>query len=171
MKRLPVVLPAAGCLVAVTAWGVVTLSAIGSHRSVYSVAEARSALMQAPKRWVQRSILVHGRLDGCPAAPVRCLMWQPRLFDLARAHALKTLPVEWSADARWVVLQKVPLLSHLFLSSDLPRWGAAGLFWVRVRALPTAHCATGTCDTGTHDDAFACDASACYEALVSSAGP
>jgi hypothetical protein len=148
-----------------------------AHSShVYSVAAARSALLRRPALWVGRTLSVRGRLDGCPPAPEPCLVWQPRLFDVAGASPRTALPVELVLSgpqpaALFAALQGLPLLGALVSLRHVARWGTVATYRVQLAALLIRRCATGTCDTGDAFDAFTCDTQTCYKVLLLEPGP
>lgn len=158
-------------LCGVVAITMATIGVLCTHQSldrVYSVAEARAALMRSPQQWVGRSLYVLGRLDVCPSKPARCALWQPRLFSPARASGSGALPVQQTTSTPWLqTLHQAPVLSALIPAPRPVTWGVIATYHVRVSALPIAKCFTYLCEPSTGYDAFSCDARACYAAVVS----
>jgi hypothetical protein len=150
----------------------VARTALRGPTRVYSVAAAHATLMHAPGQWVERTLYVHGRLDGCPPAPAPCPIWQPRLFDPASATGRGALPVERRLPTSWLpALRRIPLLGALVPAPRTPRWGAVGTYAVRVRAQPITPCPWYRCGGDADLAAFSCDAATCYEALLLDAMP
>ena len=159
-------------LVVVTGYAIAALSNHAGKDRVYSVAAARATLTRAPELWVGRTLYVRGRLDGCPAAPAPCPVWQPRLFDPTRASGRGALPVEWLPSDSWLVnLQRIPVLGAFIPAPRAVHWGTVATYRVQVRALPLTPCPWYLCGGSTGYYAFSCEARVCYNAIVLAGAP
>lgn len=182
MRAAPLLVPIALGGIAVATMVARPAPAHSSH--IYSVAAARSALLRRSAMWVGRTLSVHGRLDGCPPAPEPCVVWQPRLFDVAGPSLRTALPVELVLSdpqpvaplaalqaAVQTALQGLPLLGALVSARHMAHWGTVATYRIRLAALLTRRCATGTCDTGDAFDGFTCDIQTCYKVLLLEPSP
>ena len=139
----------------------------GSQGRVYSVAAARATLLHDPQRWVGRTIAVHRRLDGCPAAPVRCPLWQPSLFDPASVSGRAALPVARLPPDSWLAAaRRLPVLGTFISAPRIAPWGTLATYRVQIRVLPVTPCLWYLCEGRIGYDAFTCDTKDCYTAYI-----
>jgi len=88
---------------------------------VYSVTATLSGLVHHPANWVGHTVLVRGKLVGCPyRLPGPCASWQPVLADPASAGESLPVLVRWAR----------PSVDH---STQVVRWGAVGIYRVQLR--------------------------------------
>jgi len=98
---------------------------------VYAVAAVQADLAHDPAAWVGRTVLLRGRLLGCPyALPGPCASWQPALADPGAdpRSARSGLPVI-------LVWQRHPFVPLSKATAQRLRWGEVGVYLVQLWAL------------------------------------
>ena len=102
-----------------------------SQNPVYAVAAAEAGLAHDPAAWVGRTVLLRGRLLGCPyRLPGPCASWQPAIADPGAdpRSARSGLPVI-------LVWQRHPSVPLSRAAVQRLRWGEVGTYRVQLWAL------------------------------------
>jgi len=102
-----------------------------AQNTVYAVAAMQADLAHDPAAWVGRTVLLRGRLLGCPyRLPGPCASWQPALADPEAdpRSARSGLPVI-------LVWQRHPSVSLSKATTQRLHWGEVGTYRVQLWAL------------------------------------
>jgi hypothetical protein len=135
-----------GCLRTNTA-----TAAESSRDMVYTVTAAQSGLAHNPALWLGRTVMLRGRLLGCPyALPGPCASWQPILVDPDSKKAPTFgLPVAF----RWLHPTTVSSPSATSRIPQKLHWGEIAIYRVELKALAPSLCSTSRSYLGLLADA------------------
>jgi hypothetical protein len=131
------------------------------HRSpVYSVADVRSHLLEDPRGWLGRTLLVRGETiaRGCREEAGTLVLCSPQVVSLTDPDptlAGASLPlVSARPDPVLTIVRHLPLVRSVAVPPQVVRWGQVAVYRVQLRTLA---------DTS--------GGSASYEALLLDAAP
>lgn len=101
---------------------------------VYTVADVEHVLVQAPRAWSGRTVLVQGRVAVDRTwSPPDSIVTRLALVDPGRADGLRPLYLQWGRPDPWLaVLRRLPLLGRLVPPPQRPRVGLPGIYRVRL---------------------------------------
>jgi hypothetical protein len=133
----------------------------GDPGPVYTVALVQSHLERDPEAWLGRTLLVRGRIAGCPgvltpAIQQVCQRWDRYHLTDADAPATEPLALVTGDPSRLVAaLRGLSLPGVLLPAAQVLHWGVDATYRAQLRAAPADSCLLPPC----------------YEALLPDAAP